>query len=170
MGKALSEKHHLPNREDRVVKPYFLPAYGKSMTAPGEEFERVERLLDEMVVDYINGKTRSDIFQKAKEGMYENQKKPMSKTTFNNYWLAVVSRLKYDRPDDIEHLKDFFYNALLNIYNEAIDANNLKDARDTISTMIKLTGVADAQQKVSIEKKDNGDINITFGFSSNNEN
>ena len=115
---SLSKKHFSPNKEDRVLRAHFVPMYGTKVNPKKEEFDRVERLLDALTVDYVNGRTKSDIWLKVQNKKYDDLAEGgMSEQTFNSYWSAIQSRLAFDRSRDSEVTKDFLYSAFISLYN-----------------------------------------------------
>ena len=161
---SLSKKHFSPNKEDRVLRAHFVPMYGTKVNPKKEEFDRVERLLDALTVDYVNGRTKSDIWLKVQNKKYDDLAEGgMSEQTFNSYWSAIQSRLAFDRSRDSEVTKDFLYSAFISLYNEAVESGNLFAAKGILESVMKLTGVAE-QKQMTVSTAPTGNVEIKFGF------
>lgn len=161
MGK-LSEKHYSPDISKRKLE-YFHPIY-KCASHSKKEFDRVERVLDEATCDLINGKSKSDILLKLENGLYTDQPKGLCHQKAEEYFRAILSRLKVDEPD-IDNAKASFYSMYLNLYNEAMEMGNTLIAKQVLDSMVKLMGL-DKPPTTAIQinsGKENG-VTVNFGF------
>ena len=60
-----------------------------------DEYDRVERLVNEVQCDLVNGVLRSDIFRKFKEGLYENLgEKKIGDRQIQYYIAAAWEKMK----------------------------------------------------------------------------
>lgn len=158
---ALDKRHFSPNKDERQCK-YFHPIY-KYGSNSAKEFDRIERLLDEMSVDYINGKTKSDIYLKLASGGYKNGT-AVKKPAFDEYWRAIESRLSIDRERDMEQIKDALYAKYIALYEESVESGNILGAKSVLDSLMKLMGIDSKQQNINIAPAN--DITIKFGFDS----
>lgn len=159
---ALDKRHFLPNKKDRENK-FFHPVY-KMGSNSLKEYQRIEDLLEEVVCDVINGKSKSDILLKAQNGLYENQKKGVTYQRATEYYNAALSRLEVDEPDK-NNARQILYGMYLNIYREQMEEGNLVGAKQTLDSLTKLMGLdkPDSQTNVQINSNDNK-VEIKFGF------
>lgn len=166
---ALDKRHYLPKKSDRKYNGHFHPVYGWS-TINKKEFDRIEALLEELVVDVINGKSKSDILEKCKLGMYENMEKGVTYQTATEYYKCVMNRLKLDEPESIDNARSVIFSMYLNLYNEAMESYDHLGARSTLDSMVKLLGLAkkDADTAIQINNTSDG-VTINFGFSRNED-
>lgn len=163
----ISKKHYSPNPDDRKIEGTFHPIY--KMACPNKKnFDRVEEVLDAVVCDIINGKSKSDIYFKLKNAEYPNMKKGLADPTIKEYYDAAMSRLRYDREEKEEALKDKLYAMYQNLYNEAMESGENMQAKSILDSIVKMAGIDKPKPTVQIspEQNDNGKISITFGFES----
>lgn len=165
---SLDKRHFMPKKADRDFS-YFHPIY-KMASASKKEYDRVENLLDEATVDFINGKSKSDILLKLEAGLYPSQNKGINHNQAIQYFQAILSRLKIDEPDQ-DAAKSVFYSMYLNLYNEAMNSGNNMHAKQVLDSMVKLMGLDKPANQTNIQvnsDKENG-ITINFGYSSESE-
>ena len=90
-----------------------------------DEYDRVERLISEIQCDLVNGVLRSDIFRKFKEGLYENLgEKKIGERQIQNYITAAWAKMKEDRVEKAQELRDMLFSQYMAIYNEATTTGN----------------------------------------------
>lgn len=162
---ALDKKHYLPKKSDREYKGHFHPLY-KLATPNKREYDRIESLLEEVVCDVVNGKSKSDIILKAQNGLYENQSKGVVYNTALEYYNAALSRLQVDEVDK-DNAKTIIYGQYLNLYKEMMEEGNLIGAKQVLDSLTKLMGLdkPDNQTNVQINNNNDGTLSINFGFS-----
>lgn len=161
MGK-LDEKHFLPDKSKRKLE-YFHPIY-KCASYSKREFDRVENVLDAATCDLINGKSKSDILLKLENGLYEDQNKGLCHQKAEEYYRAILSRLKVDEPD-LDNAKSAFYSMYLNLYNEAMERGNTLVAKQVLDSMVKLMGIDKPSTAIQVNTG-NEKVEINFGFPS----
>lgn len=158
----ISKKHYSPNPSERKIEGTFHPIY--KMACPNKKnFDRVEEVLDEVVCDIINGKSKSDIYFKLKNGEYPNMKKGLADPTIKEYYDAAMSRLRYDREEKEEALKDKLYAMYQNLYNEAMLGGENMQAKAILDSIVKMAGLDKPKQQINIQTE-TGDLKINFGF------
>ena len=140
-------------------------AFFDGKQAKVKKYQEIEDLISAIAADIVNGVSRSDIIIKLKEGMYEEQPQPYKESTAINYYWAATNRLKEDRDEDIETLKDKLYSQYYQLYADAMKANNTIGAKAVLDSIAKFF-IPTQKQETNIEIDKNTDkINISFGFS-----
>lgn len=162
----ISKKHYSPNKEDREVKQTFHPIY-KMACPTKKEFDRVEEILDNVVCDIVNGLSKSDIYFKLKNGQYPLMKKGLAEPTCKEYYDAAMSRLKYDREEKEEALKDKLYAMYENLYREAMVEGSNMQAKAVLDSIVKLAGLDKPKTAIQINNTEKDGIVINFGFDKN---
>lgn len=159
----INKKHYLPNKSDREVEAKFHPIY--KMACPNKKnFDRVEEVLDAVVCDIINGKSKSDIYFKLKSGEYPNMKKGLADPTINEYYAAAMSRLRYDREEKEEALKDKLFAMYENLYNEAMEGGENMQAKAILDSIVKMAGLDKPKTAIQINNTEKDGLTINFGF------
>lgn len=148
---------HLRPEEERKSKAFF---NGKK--AKTKKYQEIEDLIAAITADIVNGVSRSDIITKLKEGMYEEQSQPYKESTAVNYYWAGTKRLREDREEDIEVLKDKLYSQYYQLYADAMLVGNTIGAKSVLDSIAKLF-IGDTKN-VNLNGKLDEKINISFGF------
>lgn len=148
---------HLRPEEERKSKAFF---NGKK--AKTKKYQEIEDLIAAITADIVNGVSRSDIITKLKEGMYEEQSQPYKESTAVNYYWAGTKRLREDREEDIEVLKDKLYSQYYQLYADAMLVGNTIGAKSVLDSIAKLF-IGDTKN-VNLNGKLDEKININFGF------
>lgn len=148
---------HLRPEEERKSKAFF---NGKK--AKTKKYQEIEDLIAAISADIVNGVSRSDIITKLKEGMYEEQSQPYKESTAVNYYWAGTKRLREDREEDIEVLKDKLYSQYYQLYADAMLVGNTIGAKSVLDSIAKLF-IGDTKN-VNLNGKLDEKININFGF------
>lgn len=163
----LNKKHYLPNKKDRECEGHYHPLY-KMATPNKREFQRIEDLLDEITVDVVNGKGKSEILLRCRNGTYENMPKGVSLSTAEDYYKAVMSRLQLDEIEK-DNARSVFYSMYLNMYEEAMSIGNHLVAKGILDSMVKLMGLDKPQQtNIQINNADEG-LTINFNLPNKDE-
>lgn len=124
-----------------------------------DEYDRVQRLIEEIQCDLVNGVLRSEIFRKVQERVYENLgEKIVGKRQIENYIQAARMLLKEDRVDKINELKDMLYSQYMAQYAEATEMGNVMAAKSILDSIAK-TFLPD-EKTLNLNAK--GDITIDF--------
>lgn len=150
------DKHILqekPSRGKRVSQKYL------------DEFDRVERLIEEVQVDLVNGVLRSEIFRKFKERSYENiGKKDIGERQIQNYIKAAWELMKEDRVEKIQELKDLLFSQYMAQYNEATEMGNVIAAKSCLDSIAKI--FLPDEKTISVNKNTDDNVTINFSFTS----
>lgn len=115
-----------------------------------------------MYQDCIRGKQKWEIKEKWLDGKYKNNAR--GEQTFGEYWREMLERFKDEFEKNREDLKSKFLARYMSLYEKAVDKGNIKEARQILDSITKLTG-ADEPVKADITVKG---IEIDFGFGNNN--
>ena len=162
----MSKSHSEPDPRDRV--PNNNGQNFQIRKRNNRNYEKTERLIDQIHCDLINGVLKSDVLTKLRQCMYqgqETQKKPFSDTY--NYQLirAAFDRFQDDRVRNEEELLNMFYARYEALYNDALQNGDRMNARLTLSDMGKMLGIGgDKKPNIQISGG-NKNITISFGFS-----
>lgn len=148
---------HLRPKEERRSKSFY---NGKIVGS--KKYQEIEDLIAAIAADIVNGVSRSDIITKLKEKMYDEQSQPYKERTANNYYRAAIYRLKEDREEDIEVLKDKLYSQYYQLYADAMLVGNTIGAKSVLDSIAKLF-IGDTKN-VNLNGKLDEKINISFGF------
>ena len=128
------------------------------------EYEYVENMIALVICDICNGVPRSDIIKKLKEGLYEGQRKPYKEPTALDYYYSAMERIREDREENINELKDKLYSQFYSLYADAVKTGNIFVAKQVLDSVAK-TFLPSQSKEANIEiDKSNDKINISFGF------
>lgn len=128
-----------------------------------DEYDRVQRLIEEVQVDLVNGVLRSEIFRKFKERVYENLgEKAIGERQIQNYIKAAWELLKEDRVEKIQELRDLLFSQYMAQYNEATQMGNVLAAKSCLDSIAKI--FLPDEKTVNLNAKVEGDITIDFNL------
>lgn len=103
-----------------------------------DQYDRVERLIEEIQCDLVNGVLRSEIFNKFKERLYNNlSDKDIGERQIENYIRAARELLKEDRVERVNELKDMLYSQYMSQYKEATEVGNFMAAKAILDSIAK---------------------------------
>ena len=129
-----------------------------------DEFDRVERLIEEITVDLINGVLRSEIFNKFRDRQYENlSEKNIGERQIQNYIKAAWLKLKENRVEKVNELRDMLFNQYMAQYNEATEMGNVMAAKSCLDSIAKV--FLPDEKTLNLNAK--GDITIDFNLIQN---
>lgn len=132
-----------------------------------DEYDRVQRLIEEIQVDLVNGVLRSEIFNKFREREYENiGKKDIGERQIQNYIKAAWELLKEDRVEKVQELRDLLFSQYMSQYNEATSMGNVIAAKGCLDSIAKIFLPNDNNPNVQVINNKDG-ITINFGFQEN---
>lgn len=117
------------------------------------------RVLEAMYFDVIHGKQKYQIREKFTSQGYNN--KTHSDRQFFTYWNAMIDLFAEEFEKNREDLKSKFLARYLFLYEKAIDSKNLKEAKNILDSIVKLTG---ADEPIRQEIDVNGGFVIDFGL------
>lgn len=163
------------NTESHSYPTYSQRKKSKLKESGGLNFEnwlKVDKIVDEVYVDLVNGLTKSDIIQKLQEGLYTLQKgKGVKPRTGIEYINAAQQRLAFDFEKDAEKLRADLYSKMMAVYADCMAANDRYNALNALDKLMKLTGVANDKKPstaIQINGSEDGKVVVNFGFSDEN--
>jgi len=159
---TFAQEHSLPTYEQRKAAKA-KKSGGKTPLA----WIRADEMVGEIYVDLCNGLTKSEIIEKVTNGLYENQKRPLSVRSAGDYLDAAYRRMHYDFEAKAEDMRADLYSKLMTLYHDAVMANDRSNAIQVIDRIMKLTGCAlekGQQNNIQVNATKEG-ITINFGFS-----
>lgn len=128
-----------------------------------DEYDRVERLISEIQCDLVNGVLRSDIFRKFKEGLYENLgEKKIGERQIQNYIVAAWAKMKEDRVEKAQELRDMLFSQYMAIYNESTTTGNVLAAKSCLDSIAKI--FLPDEKNINLNANVQGDISVNFNF------
>lgn len=128
-----------------------------------DEYDRVERLINEVQCDLVNGVLRSDIFRKFNEGLYENLgEKKIGERQIQNYINAAWEKMKEDRVEKVNELRDMLFSQYMALYNDAVMDGNTIAAKSCLDSIAKI--FLPDEKNLNLNAKVDGEIIIDFGF------
>lgn len=128
-----------------------------------DEYDRVERLINEVQCDLVNGVLRSDIFRKFNEGLYENLgEKKIGERQIQNYVNAAWEKMKEDRVEKVNELRDMLFSQYMALYNDAVMDGNTIAAKSCLDSIAKI--FLPDEKNLNLNAKVDGEIIIDFGF------
>ena len=136
---------------------------GKSMCYLGRQRAAKEEAMERMRYDYLAGDTKYDIRQAFMRGDYGYDVKDYSNSTFNKWWKELESDWGEELNVKKDVIKAQIFAKYNDIYKKSLKKDNLKMAKETLDSIVKMTGVGQPDTQVNIQN--NGDnIKIEFGF------
>lgn len=129
-----------------------------------DEYDRVQRLIEEVQVDMVNGVLRSEIFNKFRERQYENihPTKDIGERQIENYIRAAWEMIREDRIEKIQELRDLLFSQYMAQYNEATEMGNVIAAKACLDSIAK-TFLPD-EKTLNLNANVQGDITIDFNL------
>ena len=126
-----------------------------------KDYEYVESILVQCICDIINGLQKSDVIKKLEEQLYEGQRQPYTYKTAEMYYYTAMQRIREDREQEVEELRDKLYSQYYSLYADAVSQGNTVGAKMILDSIAKVFATPD--KKVDIQVADNK-VNISFGF------
>lgn len=147
---SLVENHLNPHKRGKITSQQHL-----------DEYDRVQRLVEEVQCDMVNGVLRSTIFRKFKERQYENLgKKDIGERQIQNYIKAAWELMREDRIEKIQELRDMLFSQYMAQYNEATQMGNVIAAKSCLDSIAKI--FLPEEKTVNLNAKVDGDITVDF--------
>lgn len=129
-----------------------------------DEYDRVQRLIEEIQVDLVNGVLRSEIFNKFRDRQYENLgKKDIGERQIQNYIKAAWELLKEDRVEKVQELRDLLFSQYMAQYNEATQMGNVLAAKGCLDSIAKIFLPNETNPNIQVVNNKEGVV-INFGF------
>ena len=140
------------------------PKQGKRVTQRQlDEYDRVQRLIEEIQCDLVNGVLRSEIFNKFRDRQYKNLgKKDIGERQIQNYIKAAWEMIKEDRIEKIHELRDLLFSQYMTQYNEATEMGNVLAAKSCLDSIAKV--FLPDEKTLNLNAKVEGDITIDFNL------
>lgn len=129
-----------------------------------KDYEYVESILVQCICDIINGLQKSDVIKKLEQQLYEGQRQPYTYKTAEMYYYTAIQRIREDREQEVEELRDKLYSQYYSLYADAVKQGNTVGAKMILDSIAKVFAVT-PDKKVDIQVEDNK-VNISFGFDS----
>lgn len=128
--------------------------------------------LDEMHLDVLKGMTKYRIRKKFLNGGYtlpehgfckedESEDGRNLERRFTRYWQDMIDAFGEEFEDNREALKAKFIARYTYLYEQALNKNDLKDAKAVLDSIVRLTG---ADEPIKQEIDLNGGFVIDFGL------
>lgn len=127
-----------------------------------KDYEYVEGMLSLIICDIINGLQKSDVINKLELQLYEGQRQPYTYKTAEMYYYTAMQRIKEDREQEVEELRDKLYSQYYSLYADAIKQGNTVGAKMILDSIAKVFAVT-PDKKLDIQVN-NDKVNISFGF------
>ena len=128
-----------------------------------DEYDRVERLIEEIQCDLINGVLRSEIFRKFKEGEYDNLgEKKIGERQIQYYIKAAWEKMKEDRTEKVQELRDMLFSQYMSQYREATEMGNVLAAKSCLDRIAKI--FLPDEKTLNLNANVQGDITIDFNL------
>lgn len=126
-------------------------------------------LMHRMTTDIIEGANRETVVRKMKNNEYNMSFKTSdyADNTILRMYKEAHRWLKVEQEGDKEQLRDIFYERYLNLYKNALQANDRTNALATLKEMTRMLGLNEPE-KLNI--KEDRKIIIDFGFEDNGNN
>lgn len=163
---TLSSKHLERNPEDRKPRQA-ISNQGKFQLRKEKEFKRVEGIINQVYVDICNGLSKSDIYDKVMNGLYEGLKNPngMSRESAYVYYKYAMERVGTDREKDENALRDMLYSRYETLLQDAIKKGDVYNARGVLDSMAKIFLPNRPDTAIQINSDKEGGVTVNFGFS-----
>lgn len=129
-----------------------------------KDYEYVEDMLALVICDIINGKTKSDIIKKLEQQLYDGQRQPYAFKTAEMYYYTAMQRIREDREQEVDELRDKLYSQYYSLYEDAVQNGNTIVAKTILDSIAKVFA-ASPEKKVDIQVN-NEKVEISFGFDS----
>lgn len=129
-----------------------------------------EKVVIAVWIDLCNGVSRHDIMQKLENDLMVEGVETSRLTKSMKY--KVISDAYAMAKEELEEQRDkqreLFYQRLLTVFNESMEANDRQNALKALDMFAKFGGLYD-KEKVEISGNLTQDVNISFGFSEDKE-
>lgn len=152
---SLAESHSNSSLEKRKPKRH-------SIGENNIQYAKADEVVSLIVCDIANGVSRSDCIEKVRLGMYDNR--PLGQRQAEYYYKAALDRIREDRQQEVERLKDLLYTRYESLYADSVKANDRSTAKGVLDSIAKLfVGINEKNTNIQINSQDNQMV-IKFGF------
>lgn len=154
----------MPNLFESHVQNLPLKRTKRGMTQKRlDEYDRVQRLIEEVQVDLVNGVLRSEIFNKFRDRQYENlSDKNIGERQIQNYIKAAWEMIKEDRVDKVQELRDLLFSQYMAQYAEATQMGNVIAAKSCLDSISKI--FLPDEKTLNVNAKVDGELTIDFNL------
>lgn len=119
--------------------------------------------------DIVEGQSRLYMLRKWLAGLYGNtcgDSVEEDERLFAEAYNAAIRQLRNNLEDLDDDERAKLYARYLAVYNQAFDTGNMKEARNTLDSMVKLQGLSKSDNKnIKVKTdKENDVVEISFGF------
>ncbi len=122
-----------------------------------------EALIELIWCDIVNGTSRYQIKKKLERDAYDGfPTSELSRSCHFNYIKEAYNNCKVEMEDEKEKQRDLFYERILSVYQDAVDARDRSNALKAIEMAAKLSGVYSEKQDINLTG--NITANISFGL------
>ena len=170
---SIAKSHYESKPEKRKTKATVTPTGGYRLLPKNREgYEKVERIIEDITVDVVNGVPRSDCLTKLEKGLYPSQEDTPIKDLQNRgaYYNAAVARIQEDLEKDKEKNLAIIVARFENLYKEALESNDRSSAINALKEMAKMLGVSQPQPTTAIQiNNDKENVTINFGLLNNGD-
>ncbi len=153
---------HLRPKEERQSKAIY---DGKRVKC--KDYEYVEDIINQIVVDIVNGVQKSDIYYKLENQLYDDQRQKYRPKTAEMYYFTAMARIKSDKEEEIEGLKAKLYSQYYQLYQDAMKDGNTIVAKQVLDSIAKIF-VGDTKN-VNVSGNLNEKVSVSFGFENEKE-
>lgn len=126
-----------------------------------------EALIELIWIDIVNGVSRYQIMLKLERDAYDGfETSKLSRTSRYNYLQEAYNNCKVEMEDEKEKQRDLFYERILSVYQDAVDARDRSNALKALEMAAKLSGIYNDRQEVKVSSDG---ITINFAFAHKEE-
>lgn len=128
------------------------------------EWYRVDELVDKVYCELCNGNSRSKVINNLMVGVYGN--KELSYTQAERYYYTALARIKFDKAEKEEDLRELLYSRYETLFEEAISMGDRFTAKSVLDSMAKIFLTQQPHTQVQVNNQGDGKVEVKFGFSS----
>ena len=129
-----------------------------------------EKVVIAVWIDLCNGVSRHDIMQKLDNDMMVEGVETSKLTKSMRYKIIsdAYAMAKEELDEQRDKQRELFYQRLLTVFNESMEANDRQNALKALDMFAKFGGLYD-KEKVEISGNLTETVNISFGFTEEKE-
>ena len=129
-----------------------------------------EKVVIAVWIDLCNGVSRHDIMQKLDNDMMVEGVETSKLTKSMRYKIIsdAYAMAKEELEEQRDKQRELFYQRLLTVFNESMEANDRQNALKALDMFAKFGGLYD-KEKVEISGNLTETVNISFGFTEEKE-
>ena len=129
-----------------------------------------EKVVIAVWIDLCNGVSRHDIMQKLDNDMMVEGVETSKLTKSMRYKIIsdAYAMAKEELEEQRDKQRELFYQRLLTVFNESMEANDRQSALKALDMFAKFGGLYD-KEKVEISGNLTETVNISFGFTEEKE-